>query len=143
MENSAKTPMAFWIVIGLALLWNLAGVMAFVSQVSITPEMLAEMPVAEQELYAATPGWVTIAFAFAVFGGALGCLVLLLKKSWSFYLLVLSLIGVCAQMSYVFFVSRSIEVYGPGGMIMPVMVIIIAIALVYFSKIVGSKDWFR
>ena len=41
--------------------------------------------------------WVTGAFAIAVFGGTLGCIGLLMLKSWSKLLLLISLLGVLAQ----------------------------------------------
>ena len=46
---------------------------------------------------AAMPAWVTGAFAIAVFGGALGCLALLMLKRWSTWLLLISLLAVLAQ----------------------------------------------
>ena len=140
--SEIKTPMMFWVLIGLALVWNLLGVFAFAGQMMMTPEQLAQLSQAEQDMYNSMPGWVTVAFGLAVIGGALGCLLLLLKKSLAFPVLCLSLVGVLAQMSYVFFVSKSWEVYGPGQMIMPVMVIIIAVALVWYSKKVTDKPWF-
>ena len=43
------------------------------------------------------PAWVTGAFAIAVFGGALGCVGLLMLKRWSTWLLLISLLAVLAQ----------------------------------------------
>jgi len=37
-------------------------------------------------------------------------------------------------MSHAFFMTNSIEVYGPGGLIMPVMVLAIGAYLIYFSR---------
>jgi hypothetical protein len=141
MSEQITIPKWFWITATLALVWNLLGVMAFAGQMMMTPDMLAQMPQAEQDLIVATPSWVNIAFGIAVLGGAVGCLLLLLKKSIAQPLLIFSLIGVIAQMSYAFFISNSFEVYGPGGMIMPVMVIIIAIGLVFFANSAKNKQW--
>ena len=44
------------------------------------------------------PAWATGAFAIAVFGGALGCLLLLLRKSTAYYLFIASLLGVIVAM---------------------------------------------
>ena len=43
-------PSWFKIVAVVALVWNLLGVMAFVGQMMMTPEMVAELPQAEQDL---------------------------------------------------------------------------------------------
>lgn len=142
MSNDSKAPTLFWVFIGLALVWNLLGVMAFVGQMLMTPEALAQMPQAQQELHAATPLWANIAFAVAVFGGAIGCIALLFRVSWAFILLLLSLLAVLVQMFHAFFMSNSFEVFGPGGLIMPTMVIIVAVALVWYSQNVKSKTWY-
>lgn len=133
-----------WFKIGaiIALVWNLLGVMAFFGQVMMTPEMLAELPQPEQELYANTPLWATIAFAIAVFSGALGSLALLLKKPICYRLFIVSFTAVLIQMFHAFFISNSFEVFGPGGAVMPVMVIIIALMLVRFAAKGLNNKWF-
>ena len=132
----------FKVVAILALIWNLLGVMAFVGQMLTTPEQIAELPLAEQNLYAATPIWATLAFAIAVFSGALGSLALLMKKAFCYQLFVLSFMGVVVQMFHAFFISDSYQVYGPGGMIMPIMVLVIALVLVRFAAKANNNNWF-
>jgi len=142
MTNSvSKPPMWFWIVSALALLWNLAGVMAYLGQAYMSIENLEKMSQAERLLYESQPAWVTGAFAVAVWGGALGCIALLLKKKWAKPVFVISLIGILVQMSHSFFMSNNFEVYGPGAMVMPIMVIIIGIALVLFANTGIKKGW--
>lgn len=104
------------------------GVMAYIAQVTMGAEEIAALPENEQALYESLPMWATSAFAIGVWGGALGSLFLLLRKTWATPVLVLSLIGVLVQMYHSFFVIDSIAVYGPGGVIMPIMVILIAIS---------------
>ena len=70
----------FWIISGLALVWNLLGVANYLMSVTMDPEVLAALPEAEQALYADIPAWVTSAFAIAVFSGTLASLALLLRK---------------------------------------------------------------
>ncbi len=140
-NNGNIIPKWFTIVAVLALVWNLMGVMAFVMQMMMTPEMIAELPQAEQALYASIPLWATIAFACAVFGGALGALALVMKKSLAQSLLMLSLAGVATQMFHSFIISNSFEVFGPGGAIMPAMVVIIAIALVRLVNKAKESGW--
>ncbi len=135
-------PSWFKVAAILALLWNLLGVMAFVGQMLMTPEQIAELPLAEQNLYAATPIWATLAFAIAVFAGALGSLALLMKKAFCYQLFVLSFIGVVVQMLHAFFISDSYQVYGPGGAIMPIMVLVIALVLVRFAAKANNNNWF-
>ncbi|MFT4930016.1 MAG: hypothetical protein ACI8WB_006151 [Phenylobacterium sp.] len=141
MPENSQAPRWFMITVILAVLWNLLGVLAFVGQMMMTPEMLAELPQAQQDLYTATPTWANMAFGLAVFGGTLGCLALLIKKSWALHLLVISLGAVGVQMFHAFFMSNSFEVFGPGGLIMPVMVVTVAIALIWLTIKAKREQW--
>ncbi|KGJ95787.1 hypothetical protein [Thalassotalea sp. ND16A] len=141
MGNSTKLPNWFTVVAVMALIWNLMGVMAFISGQTMTAEQLAALSEAEQNLHQTTPLWATIAFACAVFCGALGCLFLALKKAVAKNLLMVSLGAIIVQMFHAFFISNSYEVFGPGGAVMPVMVIIIAFLLVMLSNKAVKQGW--
>lgn len=141
MNAPTKPPTWFWIVSGLAFVWNLLGVIAYLNQVTMSPEDYQAMPEAERALMDSVPAWATAAFAFAVWGGAFGCLLLLLKKKVATPVLFLSFIGIVVQMYHSLFISNSIEVYGPGGMIMPVMVLIIGALLIWFSRKATANGW--
>lgn len=144
LQVSEKPPLPHWFKVAaiLALVWNLLGVMAFVGHIMMTPEMIAELPIAEQALYSSVPLWATIAFTIAVFAGALGSVALLMKKRICYHLFMVSLIAVIVQMYHSFFMSNSFEVYGPGGTVMPIMVIVIALLLVRFSAKGKDNNWF-
>jgi len=133
-ELKNKPTTSFWIIGIIALVWNLMGVFAYLQQAYMTAEDLAALPADQQALYENVPAWVTGAFALAVFGGALGCLLLLLRKKLATFVLIISFISILAQMSYNFFISKAMDVYGPGDIIMPVMVIIFGAFLVWYSK---------
>jgi hypothetical protein len=141
MTSTNKPAAWFWIISSIALVWNLLGVMAYVAQVTMSPEALQALPEKERTLMESVPGWATGAFAVAVWGGALGCVLLLLKRKLATPILVLSFIGVLVQMYHSFFISNSIEVYGPGGMVMPIMVLIIGMFLIWFSRKSTANGW--
>lgn len=134
MTNSTNKPTTgFWLIGVAALIWNLLGVMSYIMQAYMTEEALAALPENEQALYTDLPAWVTAAFAIAVFGGALGCVFMLLRKKLAVRLFQFSLIGIMVQMTYNLFMSNAAEVYGPGGVIMPIMVLIIGFFLVWYA----------
>lgn len=143
MDSAAqvKAPMWFMVVSGILLLWNIMGVLAFFQHVMMTGEQLQMLSPQEQSLYTNQPFWVAIAFAFAVFGGTLGCVFLLAKKAFAKPILVLSLIGVVAQMSYSFLLADTLSVYGVQAVIMPTVVLVVAIFLVWFAHSSAQKNW--
>jgi hypothetical protein len=141
MNENNKPATWFWVVSAIALVWNLMGVMAYLAQVMMSPEAIQALPENERALRESTPAWATSAFAIAVWGGVLGCIVLLLRRKLATSILVLSFIGILVQMTHAFFMSKSIEVYGPGGMVMPIMVLTIGAALIWFSRKATANGW--
>jgi len=139
---TTKPPAWFWIVSVVALLWNLMGAMAYLTQAFITDEGKAMMPTDQLELLENTPAWATAAFAIAVWGGVLGCIGLLVRKKWARPVLLLSLLGILVQMAYAFFMTNATEVYGVvQGVVMPLLLIGIGIGLVLFAKSSQNKGW--
>ncbi len=143
ISANVKLPVWFWVLSVLALLWNLMGVFAYLAEAYMTDEAFATLPEAQQALYETRPSWVTGAFAIAVFAGTLASIGLLLRKKWAFSIFVLSLLGVLGQMTYQFFLSNTFEVMGNQFMVMPIAIILLAIALVLFSRSSIKKAWLR
>ena len=142
MTNSTNKPTTgFWVISVIALIWNLIGVMNYVGQAYMTDEMLASLPEAQQDLYQNIPAWVTAAFAIAVFGGTLGSLLLLLKKKLASIIFSISMLAIIIQMAWVLFVSKTLEVNGAMGALLPVLVIIIGAFLVSYSKKATANGW--
>lgn len=140
-SNKPKT--WFWIVSALALVWNLMGIMAYISQVTMSPETLQALPENQRALYDSMPLWATIAFTIAVWGGTVGCILLLLRRKLSTPILILSLVGILVQMYHSFFISNSFEVFGPGGLVMPIMIVVIGIWLVWLSRKSTANGWMK
>ena len=141
IELSSNPPRSFYVISGFALVWNLLGVGAYISQVTMTPEALAAIPEAQRAIIEGRPEWATAAFAIAVNGGALGCVLLLLRKALATPVLIASFVGVLVQMYQSVFMANSIEVYGPVGMIMPVSVLIIGAYLIWLSMDAKKKGF--
>jgi hypothetical protein len=143
MTKQSKPPIWFWIVSAIALLWNLMGVKAYLDQAYGTNDVLGEIANAAKDLIDPTPAWVTSAFAIAVFGGAVGSLLLLLRRSLAHTILIVSLMGIVAQMSYNLFMTDNPTDSGPGGMLMVVMIIAAGIGLVFFAKKAKTSGWLK
>ena len=140
-QNLSAAPRSFWITSGLLLVWNLMGVMAYLMQVTMSNETLDALPEAQRDLYLNTPAWATAAFAVAVFGGTLGCVFLLIRKSWAVPIFILSLMGIATQMFHAFVLSPALEVLGAGGLVMPVLVTAGAIFLIWYARKAQSMGW--
>ena len=135
MSNSTKKPgNGFWIIGIVALIWNLMGVYAYLQDAYMSAEDLAALPAELQALYENVPAWVTGAYAIAVFGGTLACILLLMRKKLATTIFLVSLLGIIVQMSYSIFMSKALEVQGSIAIIMSVVVIVIGVFLLWYSK---------
>ncbi len=138
-----SSPVWFWVISVVALLWYLMDTSAFFMRVSMTEEAIESMPENQQHLYRDMPLWVNIVFACEVFGGTLGCISLLLRKKWALPLFVISLLGVLAQTSNIWFLTDAISAMGAPAVVMPLVAIIIGTALIFLAKTAISKGWLR
>ena len=138
-ENVAGVHWSFWAIGTVGLIWNVLGAINFVVQMNA--DSLAAYREVEQALIAGRPAWATVAFAIAVFGGALGCVLLLLKKSAAFYLFIASLLGVIVTMMHT--LGAGID-FGLGEILgIILMPLVLAAFLIWYSKWAESKDWIR
>ena len=133
MHNTQKTTNWFWVLGVLFFIWNAWGAKEYLGQALITPEQLASYPEDQRALLEMTPAWVTSAFAIAVWGGLVGAILMLLRKAFAQLMFMASFVGVLVQMFYNFFIAGAYDVYGPGGLIMPIMVLIIGIYSIYYT----------
>lgn len=124
-----------------ALLWNLLGCAAFLSDVMLTPEDVAKTSAAQQALYAARPAWSVAATAIAVWGGAAGCLGLIVRKRWATPLLIASLAGVIVQDASLFGLSEMVAQTAPVAVVLQGLVLLIAIGLVLLARKAAARGW--
>ncbi|MFZ2490844.1 MAG: hypothetical protein WA208_05115 [Thermoanaerobaculia bacterium] len=136
-----QPPKWFRVVAILALLWNLIGCAAYLSDVMMTPEAAAKLSAAQQELYNSRPSWAVAATATAVWLGALGSFGLIVRKRWATILLAVSLLGVLVQNYWLFLASPAASVTGPAAMAIQGVVLIISIALVALSLRAAKRGW--
>ena len=126
---------SFWAIGAVALIWNVMGVINFFVQMN--PDVLATYRESERAIVEGRPAWATGAFAIAVFGGALGCLLLLLRKSAAYYLFIASLLGVIVTMTHTLGVGIDFGLGEILGIIL--MPLVVAAFLIWYSKRAQSK----
>ncbi|GJL79768.1 MAG: hypothetical protein NPINA01_27570 [Nitrospinaceae bacterium] len=129
---------SFWIISVVTLIFNVMGVTNYFVQMD--PDALASFPEQYRPIIEGRPAWATAGFAIAVFGGALGCLLLLLRKSAAFYVLIPSLLGVIVSMMHIFGVAgfSSFDIW--VGVLMQ---LVVTGFLIWYSKQAENKGWIR
>lgn len=133
-KNVARVHWSFWTIGAVALIWNVMGCMNYLMQTNA--EALSRYPEAARALVESRPAWATGAFAIAVFGGVLGCLLLLFRKSAAHYWYVASLLGVIVTNIHTFTVGGSTEIW-----IGSLLSLVVAAFLIWYSRWVAAKGW--
>ena len=130
---------SFWAIGAVTLIWNIMGVINFFVQMNA--DMVAAMPETHRAIIEVRPAWATGAFAIAVFGGALGCLLLLLRKSAAHYLFIASLLGVIVTMTpHLDMIGSTIN--DPFEIVMMILMpLVVAAFLIWYSRQAESKGW--
>ena len=142
-SQQRSPPVWFWLVSVIALLYFLMDVSAFFMRVFMTDHVIMTMPEDQQHLYRNMPVWVNIVFAGEVFGGALGCIVLLRRKKWALPLFAVSLLGVLAQTFHIYFLSDAISAMGAPAVVMPLLAILIGTGMIALTRTAISRGWLR
>ncbi len=128
---------SFWLIAILMLLWNILGCINFVVQ--LNPDMLAAYRQSEQAIIHLRPWWATLGFFVAVFAGALGCLLLLFKKSWAFWVFSASLMGVIVTMLHTLSSSAHFTLGEWVGLI--ILPVVLAALLMAYTHYAINKGW--
>lgn len=138
-----KLPKWFVATAVVALLWNLLGCVAFLSDLRLSPEDIARLPEAQQALYNARPSWAVASTALAVFGGVLGCIGLLMRKKWALAVFVASLVGILVQDFGLFVLARGVTVAGPTAVVLQGVVLLVGVGLILLSRRGIARGWLR
>ena len=140
-EQSSKTPIVFWIISVLGLLWNGFGVVNWIRQSFMLESFLEGMPEEQLVLFENVPMWLTVVFAIAVIAGTLGCIGLLMKKKWSVPVFLVSLIAIIVQMGYSMSLAEYRDVMGPMFFIFPLVLILVGALLYLYAKRLAGKGF--
>lgn len=142
MTNAANKPtIGFWIIGIIALIWNSLGIHGYLQQAYNTEAFRIQYSAEQLEAIDNLPSWYAAVFAIAVFSSTIGCLLMLGKKKVSNLLFKIGLLAVITQTCYNVFIYEAKELYGSIEYSMLVMIPVISIFLVWYSKSATQKGW--
>ena len=141
LDNKPST--ASWIIAGVLLAWNLIGLLFYYQQSTLTPDIMMDAGLTDQQIahITNTPAWAHAGYAFAVNAGVLGALLLLLRKTWAIPLFYISLAGALVQDLDAFVMRDAIEAWGTTAIALPVIVILICVFEIFYARSAKAKGW--
>jgi len=139
MYEETVTPVhrSFWVIGAIALIWNVLGCINFIVQ--LNPDTHAAYREVERAIIEGRPAWAMAGFAIAVFGGAIGSLLLLVRKTSAFNFFIASLLGVFVTMKHALAVDAEFGNAEIMGIV--VMPLAVGVFLVWYAKLAARKGW--
>ncbi len=144
MTDTTVTPPRWFTITAIAaILFELFGVANYLMDALRTPHSLAQLPIDQQLMWAATPRWVYVAYAAAVFTGLAGTIALAMRRRWSIPLLGLSLLAVIVQFSSLWIVPRLRSATPSGALVVPLIICLVGAAIYMLAFLALRRDWLR
>lgn len=140
--NKPKT--LFWVIAVVALLWNLAGISAFLMD-TFAKDMMLEGYTQEQiDVASNAPLWTSVAYGIATITGLLGALMLLARKKWAVSLFLISLIASIFHSGYIIFGMDGLQTFGTfEGVVFPLIIVILDMFFWWYSRSASVKGWLK
>ena len=133
-------PWHLWLIGIIGCLWNAMGVMSFMLTQPRVEAVMSRFPPQQREYFESFPLWVVAFWAIGVFGGVIGCLLLLLKNRLASHVLLASAIGALAYNLGGLFLLGGMQVMREtGGLGLTVVPILFAAFLAYYALAMNKK----
>lgn len=139
-SQRTKTPWHLRVVGIVSLLWNLVGVLDFVMTETRNQAYLKGMTQAQLDYFYGFPGWVVVAWGIATWGGALGSLLLLLRRRAALACFWASFAAMALTSIYNYALSNGLKVMGGGqALVFCGVILAVGLALVAYARSSRAK----
>lgn len=134
------TPRHLWVIGVVALLWNAMGAFDYVMTQTRNEMYLSAFTPEQLEFFFTFPAWVDAAWAVAVWGGVLGCLLLLIRKRLAVWMFLASFGAMVITSFHNYVLSNGLEVVGdPFSLVFTAVIFLIALALFLYARAMQKR----
>ncbi len=134
---TSRAHWSFWVIGAVALVWNAMGVVNIFMQMN--PDVLATYPESHRTIVASQTGWIAASVTIAIFGGTLGCVLLLLRKAGAIWLFYASLVATIVVVAHT--LSLPVNLSASDIVLIIVMPVAVAALLAWYSKWTAIRGW--
>ena len=139
-KDTAKPEGIFYWISLAGLVLNFFGARAYYVQVTLTPQDLAAMRPEVRAIFENEPTWALAAYAIGVFGGAIGCVLLLFRRAWALPVLIASMAGVLVRFFYAYITP---DVAGSPSVVTSITPLFVSGFFVWYARTAMQKGWLR
>ena len=133
-------PWHLWLIGIIGALWGSIGVVSFILTQMNVEAVMSRFPPQQREYFESFPLWAVAFWAIGVFGGVIGCLLLLLKSRLAFHVLLASVIGaIVSSLGGLFLLGGMKVMRETSGLGLTVFPIIVAALLAYYARAISRK----
>jgi hypothetical protein len=137
--HSQRTPWHLWLVAILGLLFNSVGAFDYLMTQTQNESYMGRFTSEQLEVLYGFPAWLVAFWALAVWGGALGALLLLLRKSLAVPVLLVSLLAMIVTAIHDFFSVNGLYETGGTGPGFVLLIFVIALSLWLYARAMGRR----
>jgi hypothetical protein len=141
-DNRVANPAPAWFAVAAigAVLFEAFGVYTYLVHVSTDPNSLA---IDQRDLVLAMPGWMTAAYAVAVWVGLAGALLLLMRRRLAAPLLLVSLLAGIVQFGALLVVPALKNLVGSDDLLVPFVILVLCYAIWHLAWQARKSGWLR
>jgi hypothetical protein len=133
-------PWHLWLIGIIGGLWSLMGVISFMLTQMHVEAVMSRFPPQQRAYFESFPLWAVALWAIGVFGGVIGCLLLLLKNRLAFPVLLASVIAaVVFNLGGLFLLGGMEVMRETGGVGFTLFPIVFAAFLAYYARAMSKK----
>lgn len=133
--SETKTPVHLWIIGVVALLWSAIGAFDYVMTQTENESYMGQFTAEQLEFFYGLPAIIVAAWAIAVWGGVLGALLLLLRKSTAVWVLLASFVAMAITAFHNYVLSDGLEAIGdPFALVFTAVIFVVALVLYLYAR---------
>ena len=133
-------PWHLWLIGIIGGLWSSMGVISFVLTQMQVEAVMSRFPPEQRQYFESFPLWAVAFWAISVFGGVVGCLLLLLRNRLAFHVLLASVIGSIVSTLGGLFLLGGLEVMRETDALgLTVFPISVAALLAYYAGTMSTR----
>ena len=133
-------PWHLWLIGIIGALWSSMGVLSFMLTQMKVEAVMSRFPPQQRAYFESFPLWAVAFWAIGVFGGVIGCLLLLLKNRLAFHVLLASVIGaIVVNLGGLFLLGGMEVMRETGGLGLTLVPIIVGAFLAYYARAMSKK----
>ncbi len=133
------TPWYFWVVSVLAVLWNSVGAIDFTATVTNFEPYMSAFSDELRAYFASFDLWVYVVWGAATIGSFVASIFLVLRKKLAVTLFAIATIAVLINMGWALTLDASAAPEGASNPPLSVAIVIIAIALLLFARLMAAR----